>query len=51
MQFAFARMSTSDVFAALRRLMANVSLKRFLRCRVDLVFGAIEIRLRHPTID
>jgi len=50
-QFAFVRMSTSGVFAALHRLMANVALERFLRCRVDLVFGVTEIRLRHPAID
>jgi len=31
--------------------MANVSLERFLRCRVDLVFGVIEIRLLQPAID
>ena len=37
--------------ATLRRLMANVAIERFLRGRIDLVFGVIKICLRHPAID
>ena len=38
-------------FAALPSVMTDVAVQQGLRCRIDLVFGVIEIRLRHPAID
>ena len=37
--------------AALRRLMTNITVERFLRRWIDLMLGVIEICLRHPAID
>ena len=31
--------------------MAKIAVERLLRDRIDLMFGVIEIRLRHPAID
>ena len=38
-------------FAALARVMANIAVKRRLVRGIDLMFGVIEIGLRHPAID
>src|SRR5207237_6497964 len=47
----FRRHQNVGRFMALLRLMTNVAIEWFLRRRIDLVFGVVEISLRHPAID
>ena len=47
----FGRHENIGRLATLRRMMTNITVERFLGHWIDLMFGVIEICLRHPAID